>query len=71
MTYVLYHDEGHGFKRPENDISFHAISEAFLARCLDGAYQPIGSDFEGASLRVEIGAEHVPGLVDALEAKRR
>ncbi len=68
VTYVLYPDEGHGFQRPENDISFNAITEAFLARCLGGPYQPIGDDFEGASLLVKTGAEHVPGLGEALGA---
>lgn len=71
VTYVLYPDEGHGFQRPANEISFHAITEAFLARCLGGVYQPIGDDFAGASLTVEAGAEHVPGLEDALRAARR
>lgn len=31
VTYVLYSDEGHGFARPENKISFFAITEYFLA----------------------------------------
>ena len=30
VTYVLYADEGHGFARPENRLSFYAIAEAFL-----------------------------------------
>ncbi|WAS89912.1 S9 family peptidase [Nannocystis punicea] len=68
VTYVLYPDEGHGFGRPENAISFNAITEAFLARCLGGPYQPIGDDFKNASLIVKTGAEHVPGLNDALRA---
>ncbi|WP_434426333.1 S9 family peptidase [Nannocystis pusilla] len=68
VTYVLYPDEGHGFARPENRISFLAITEAFLARCLGGPYQPIGADFQGASLVVKTGAEHVPGLPEALKA---
>ncbi|WP_420814181.1 S9 family peptidase [Nannocystis exedens] len=68
VTYVLYPDEGHGFARPENDISFNAVTEAFLARCLGGPYQPIGDDFKGASLIVKTGAEHVPGLPEALRA---
>ena len=32
VTYVLYPDEGHGFARPENNLSFNAIAEAFLAQ---------------------------------------
>ena len=30
VTYVVYPDEGHGFARPENHMSFNAIAEAFL-----------------------------------------
>ena len=36
VTYVLFPDEGHGFARPENNLAFHAIAEAFLARHLGG-----------------------------------
>jgi len=66
VTYVLYPDEGHGFARPENNLSFTAIAEAFLARCLGGRYQPIGDDFRASSLTVPTGAENVPGLPEAL-----
>jgi dipeptidyl aminopeptidase/acylaminoacyl peptidase len=38
VTYVLYPDEGHGFARPENNLSFYAIAEAFLAKHLGGCY---------------------------------
>jgi hypothetical protein len=68
VTYVLYPDEGHGSVRPENNLSFNAIAEAFLARCLGGRYEPIGDDFEGSSLKVLAGAKDVPGLVEALAA---
>ncbi|MGH6815265.1 MAG: S9 family peptidase [Hyphomicrobiaceae bacterium] len=62
VTYVLYPDEGHGFLRPQNRLSFYAIAEAFLARHLGGAAEPVGEDFSGASLRVPVGVEHVPNL---------
>ena len=39
VTYVLYPDEGHGFARPENRLSFYAVSEAFLAEHLGGRYR--------------------------------
>jgi dipeptidyl aminopeptidase/acylaminoacyl peptidase len=70
VTYVLYPDEGHGFARPENNRSFTAIAEAFLAKSLGGGCEPIGSDFDGASLTVPIGAEEVPGLADAMAGRR-
>jgi dipeptidyl aminopeptidase/acylaminoacyl peptidase len=69
VTYVLYPDEGHGFARPENSRSFYAIAEAFLARSLGGRCEPIGSDFDGASLTVPIGVEEVPGLADAITGR--
>jgi dipeptidyl aminopeptidase/acylaminoacyl peptidase len=68
VTYVLYADEGHGFARPENRLSFYAVSEAFLAKCLGGRFQPIGADFKGSSIAVPVGREHVQFLRDALEA---
>jgi acylaminoacyl-peptidase len=52
VTYVVYPDEGHGFARPENRMSFNAISEAFLAEHLGGRCQPIGKDFAGSSLEI-------------------
>lgn len=70
VTYVLYPDEGHGFARPENRTSFNAVTEAFLARHLDGRYEEIGNDFEGASILVPTGAEAVPGLENQLPADR-
>jgi dipeptidyl aminopeptidase/acylaminoacyl peptidase len=66
VTYVLYPDEGHGFARAENRTSFYAVSEAFLSRCLGGRFEPIGNDFQGASLQVPKGADYVPGLEEAL-----
>ena len=67
VAYVLYPDEGHGFARPENNLSFTAITEAFLARCLEGRYEPVGDDFQGSSLQVLAGAAEVPGLEQALQ----
>lgn len=67
VTYVLYPDEGHGFARPENNLSFYAIAESFLAHCLGGRAEPIGDDLAGSSLVVLTGAEEVPGLSEALE----
>jgi dipeptidyl aminopeptidase/acylaminoacyl peptidase len=69
VTYVLYADEGHGFARPENRLSFYAIAEAFLAEHLGGSYEPIGQDLSGASLTVPAGVDAVPGLSAALRDK--
>jgi len=65
VTYVLFPDEGHGFARPENNLAFSAVAEAFLAPVLGGRFQPVGDDFRDASIQIVTGAEHVPGLPDA------
>jgi dipeptidyl aminopeptidase/acylaminoacyl peptidase len=66
VTYLVYEDEGHGFARPENWLSFNAAVEVFLSQCLGGPYEPYGKDLSGSSVRVVSGGEHVAGFVDAL-----
>ncbi|MBX3724571.1 MAG: S9 family peptidase [Xanthomonadales bacterium] len=66
VTYVLFPDEGHGFARPENSKAFTAVAEGFLAVCLAGRAEPIGSDFDGSSITVPVGADGVPELATAL-----
>ena len=67
VTYALYPDEGHGFARPENNLSFYGVTEAFLATHLGGRYQPLtAADLEGSSIVVPSGAGLVPGLKEAL-----
>lgn len=67
VTYVLYPDEGHGFVRPPNRLSFYAVAEAFLSRFLGGRYEPIGNALDDSSITVPTGAELVPGLAEALK----
>lgn len=67
VTYILFPDEGHGFARPENDLAFYAVTEAFLSDCLSGRFETINDAFEGSSLMVREGAGHVPGLPEALK----
>ena len=62
VTYVVFPDEGHGFGRPENNIAFHAIAEAFLAQHLGGRVEPVGEDFEGSSHDIRAGADILTGL---------
>ncbi|MCP4805986.1 MAG: S9 family peptidase [Proteobacteria bacterium] len=66
VTYALFPDEGHGFRRPENSLAFTAVSEAFLAEHLGGAVEPVGDDFEGSTITVPTGAELVPGVGEVL-----
>lgn len=67
VTYVIYPDEGHGFARPENRLSFNAVAEAFLANTLGGRFEPVDGAFEGSTITVNTGADYVPGLQKALD----
>lgn len=62
VTYVLYPDEGHGFQKPENNLSFYAVAEAFLASCQGGRFQSLGDDFANSSIQIRHGIEYVPGI---------
>ena len=66
VTYIVYPDEGHGFAKPANNMSFYAITEVFLGQCLGGRYEPIDVQIEGSSVQVPVGGEHIPGLKEAL-----
>ncbi len=69
VTYLLYPDEGHGFARPQNRLSFYAVAEGFLQQCLGGQLEPIGQDFDGSSVTAPEGATIVPGLAEALKER--
>jgi len=56
VTYVVYPDEGHGFHKPANHLSSSAVIEAFFARHLGGALEPMGTDLDGSSH--ELRADH-------------
>jgi dipeptidyl aminopeptidase/acylaminoacyl peptidase len=38
--YIVYPDEGHGFRKPENAMAFQAEAERFLAEHLGGRFEP-------------------------------
>lgn len=67
VTYVLFPDEGHGFARPENNIAFNAVTENFLAGCLQGRSEPIGATVKASTAQILEGADFTPGLADALK----
>ena len=62
VTYVLYSDEGHGFARPENRLSFYAVTDLFLAQHLGGRSEPVGDDFENSSIEILNGKDQIEGL---------
>jgi dipeptidyl aminopeptidase/acylaminoacyl peptidase len=68
VTYLVFPDEGHGFHRPENNIAFSAVAEAFLSHCVGGRAEPIGNAIKASTAVVKMGADYVPGLAQA-EAK--
>jgi dipeptidyl aminopeptidase/acylaminoacyl peptidase len=63
VIYALYPDEGHGFARPENRMSFFVLTEYFLHENLGGYVEKFNDDFKGTSLKVEAGAELLPNDV--------
>jgi hypothetical protein len=52
-------------------MSFNAVTEAFLTEHLGGRFEPVGDDFEDASLHVPVGADDVSGVAEALPADRK
>jgi dipeptidyl aminopeptidase/acylaminoacyl peptidase len=62
VSYVVYPDEGHGFAKPPNRLAYVAIAEAFFARHLGGAFEPVGRDLEGSSHEIRAGADVLTDL---------
>jgi dipeptidyl aminopeptidase/acylaminoacyl peptidase len=70
VTYVLFPDEGHGFARPENSLSFFAVTDQFLAKHLGGRSESLSADsFQGSSIQVPQGKDLVPGLEPSIPSK--
>lgn len=64
FVYLLYPDEGHALRRPQNRLSFYAAAESFLAQCLGGPAEPMHDDFIGASAQTLAGGAVIDGLRD-------
>jgi dipeptidyl aminopeptidase/acylaminoacyl peptidase len=67
VTYILYPEEGHGFTKPENRMSFFAIAEKFLHQVLGTRYENIEpNDFKNAKFIIkeygELDIKHHPEL---------
>lgn len=57
VTYVVYPDEGHGFHKPGNRLSYIAMAEAFFAQHLGGDFEPFGDDLDQSSHEIRVGGE--------------
>lgn len=68
VTYAFYPDEGHVYAKDATNISFAAIAEHFLSKCLGGPAEPYGDDLAASRVELKAGAQFVPGLEAALEA---
>ncbi|MFD0850503.1 S9 family peptidase [Sphingosinicella xenopeptidilytica] len=68
VTYAFYPDEGHVYAKDESNISFAAIAEHFLSKCLGGKAEPYGDDLVGSQVELKTGAGFVPGLEKVLQA---
>lgn len=66
VTYAFYPDEGHVYAKDATNISFAAIAEHFLSKCLGGPAEPYGDDLAGSRVELKTGAQFVPGLERAL-----
>jgi dipeptidyl aminopeptidase/acylaminoacyl peptidase len=63
VSYVVFPDEGHGFVRPQNNIAFFGVAEAFLSAHLGGGYLPLAADeLAASSMQVKEGKDGLPGL---------
>jgi dipeptidyl aminopeptidase/acylaminoacyl peptidase len=67
VTYVLFPDEGHGFARPENRLSFYAVTEQFLSDHLGGRSEPVGDDLADSSIRIPVGGERIAGVAGGFD----
>jgi dipeptidyl aminopeptidase/acylaminoacyl peptidase len=66
VIYALYSDEGHGFARPENRMSFFALTEYFLHEHMGGLLQEsTPDDFNGSSLEIKAGVEELSESIKA------
>jgi dipeptidyl aminopeptidase/acylaminoacyl peptidase len=69
VTYLEWPQQGHWF---EGDAAEQALTvqDAFLAECLGGPKVELSDALRDAELAITLGAEHVPGLAEALAGGR-
>lgn len=57
VIYALYPNEGHTWGNPENELSFNALTENFLALHLGGKVEPINDAFKNSSIEIREGKD--------------
>src|SRR3546814_3642692 len=62
VTYAFYPDEGHVYAKDATNISFAAIAEHFLSKCLGGPAEPYGDDLAGSQVELKRSEEHTSEL---------
>lgn len=65
VLYLVYPDEGHGFGRAANRLSYLAVTEAFLSMNLGGRHEPIREAIADSSVQIISGKNLLPGLKSA------
>jgi dipeptidyl aminopeptidase/acylaminoacyl peptidase len=69
VTYLVYPDEPHDYRRSESWQSFWAVTERFLHEHLGGRYEPYGAEIAQAYFNVVAGADHIAGLPEVLPSR--
>ncbi|CAF3196796.1 unnamed protein product, partial [Rotaria sp. Silwood2] len=69
VIYALYKNEGHGFSKATNRLSFFAMAEQFLAKFLGGAAEPIGLDLNNPNLILNGKPPSTKLLIELLDKK--
>ncbi len=59
VVYALYPDEGHGFLKSENRLSFEALLENFLAKHIGGRCEEFKDDLLQSSLQILEGEDEL------------
>ncbi|CAI5445886.1 unnamed protein product [Caenorhabditis angaria] len=61
VTYILYPDEGHGFRKANNRLEQHGHIESFLHSCLGGKTQPFQpGQYKSSAIVKSVGIEEIP-----------
>ena len=62
VIYLIYPDEGHELIKYENQLSFYAITEVFLARHLKGTHEELKDELNNSSVIIQKGKEYLKTL---------